>query len=118
MTKLFNPHNQDNRKHWLIQMLIGLIIVLLLSTQIEAQENALVILTVADIATTGYIIGTGGQEFNLLLPKDNIPAIAVIKMIILIGYLKTEPSKKELWFMNFITSVMVVNNLNQIIKHR
>ena len=95
-----------------------LIIIILLSVHLEAQEKTLITLTLADIATTGYIISTGGHELNPLLPKDNIPAIAVIKMAIVIGYLKTNPSKKEIWFMSFITSTAVINNLYQIIKYQ
>ncbi len=115
MTKVFNPRSPD--RHWLIQLLIALILALLLSTQVEAQEKTFIGLTLADIATTGYIISTGGHELNPLLPEDNIPLLAVIKIAIAIGYLKTEPSKKELWIMNFIISTPVINNTYQIIRH-
>ena len=87
------------------------------STQIEAQEKILIGLTLADIATTGYIISTGGTELNPLLPDDNIPTIAVIKIVLLVVYLKTDPPKKQIWFMNFLTSTAVLNNFYQIIKH-
>ena len=104
----------------------SLILAILLLTQIEAQVNdstqvafqrkILIGLTCADMMTTAYGLSTGGRELNPLLPQD-IRGIVAINIIGSIWYLSTEPSKKELWLVNIITSMVVTSNINQIIRH-
>ncbi len=87
---------------------------MLLSTPINAQEDILVALTVMDIVTTNFIAVTGGVELNPLLPANDLGKLILIKSIILVVYLKTSPSKWQVWVMNIVVSTAVVNNLWQI----
>ncbi len=91
------------------------LIALLLITTAHAQERTFIALQAMDTATTAYILSTGGHEINPLLP-DKIPALVIIKAVVSIIYLKMEPSKRELWFMNFLLSTAVINNAWQIGK--
>lgn len=104
-----------------------LIITIMLLTQIEAQGNdstqiaiqkkISIGLTIVDMATTAYGLSTGGRELNPLLSQD-IRVIVAINIIGSAWYLSTNPSKKELWLVNIITSMVVASNINQIIKRK
>lgn len=87
------------------------------STQIEIQRKIFIGLTLADIATTGYGLSNGAHELNPLLP-DDIVGIAIVKIIVLFWSLDAEPQKKELWLMNIVTSIVVINNAYQIGMHQ
>lgn len=94
------------------------LIILLLVTGVHAQEKTFIALQAMDTATTVYILSTGGQELNPLLPEDNIPALVIIKAVVTIMYLKMDPPKKEMWLINILTATAVINNAYQIGKHQ
>ncbi len=91
----------------------------LLGQGTEQDKAVLVALTVADVITTSYIIGTGGVEANpIARPLVEPPGLYLgLRLAVTAIYLNSEPKKRQTRFLNSVLGLFVVNNLYQIIKN-
>lgn len=83
---------------------------------LSAQEDVFIALHVLDGITTHYgvTMSHGATELNPLVPADDIAKLVLFKAVFITLYLKQKPPKKEFWIINFITAIVVSNNMYQI----